>query len=161
MEVAASIAGLLAAGAQLYSTMEWMISTCIDAPSVAHTTYNEVRDFRYVLVKLKRYVDGSEPITLLGASMIDVDHLSLLLSACVFTFSQLERKLDRLFVRPDDYPTPRKMDTLTRLKWLMGQGDIVQLVGHLQQHKSSLNILLTMLIWYIFVRHPLRPAASC
>lgn len=155
MDAAASVVGLLAAGAQLYSTLERLISTFTDAPLLAHTTCNEVRDFRYALSKLKPYVDGSAPVKLLGASMIDVHHLSLTLAASVFTFSRLEKKLERLIIRdllekPDERLVTRSMDTLSRLRWLRDGGDISLLVQHIQQHKSSLNLLLTVLMRHVF-----------
>lgn len=155
MEVAVSVVGLITAGSQIYTSLNRLISTFSDAPLLAHTVCNEVRDFRYALSKLQPYVDGSVPIKLLAASMIDVHHLSLTLAAAVFTFSKLEKKLDGLVVRaqvekPEDRGVARGMDAWSRLKWLRDEGDVSQLVQHIQQHKSSLNILLTVLIRYEF-----------
>lgn len=155
MDAAASVVGLLAAGGKLYTTLERLISTFTDAPLVAHTTCNEVRDFRYALSKLQPYIEGSAPIKLLGASMIDVHHLSLTLGASVFTFSRLEKKLGRLIAwdqleKPDERLVARSMDTLSRLRWLRGEGDISLLVQNIQQHKSSLNLLLTVLMRFVF-----------
>ncbi|KAL0633688.1 hypothetical protein Q9L58_007411 [Maublancomyces gigas] len=149
MEAAISVIGLLAAGAQISTTLQGLISTYSDAPLLAHTTCNEVRDFKYALSKLQPYIDGSIPIKLLGASMIDTHHLSLTLAASVFTFSRLEKKLDRLILRvekPEDRAVVRGMDTLSRLRWLRDDADISRLVQNIQQHKSSLNLLLTVLI---------------
>lgn len=86
MEAAISVIGLLAAGAEIYTTLPGFISTYSDASLLAHTTCNEVRGFKYALSKLQPYIDGSIPIKLIDASMIDVHHLSLTLAAPVFTF---------------------------------------------------------------------------
>lgn len=149
MEVAASIVGLLAAGANIAKTLDHLISTFIDAPSVARTTCNEIRDFRYALTKLQPYVHSAVSTTLLGASVLDIHHLSLTLATSVFTFSMLEKKLDRLVGGRGllvDPAGPRRMDVLSRLKWLRDEAGINQLVQNVQQHKSSLNLLLTVLI---------------
>lgn len=154
MEAAISVIGLLAAGAQISTTLQGFISTYSDASLLAHTTCNEVRDFKYALSKLQPYIDGSITIKLLGASMIDIHHLSLTLAASVFTFSRLEKKLDRLILRaekPEDRAVVRGMDTLSRLRWLRDDADISRLVQNIQQQKSSLNLLLTVLISYTCV----------
>lgn len=58
MEAAASIVGLLAVGAKVYGSLEYFISTAIDAPLSAITLCDEVRDFRFALERLKPYVDS-------------------------------------------------------------------------------------------------------
>lgn len=147
MEALASVVGLIAAGAKVYGALHQLVTSCIDAPVHAHATCNEVRDFGYALTKLQPYVDGSSPIKRLGASATDVHHLSMTLTACVCTFSLLERRVDRLL------PVARStMTTLDRLKWTLAESDITQLVQRLQQHKSSLTLLLT--IWIRFVGTP-------
>lgn len=138
MEAAASIVGLLAVAAQIYTGLHNFTSTCIDAPMVAQVTCDEVNEFRYVLEKLQPYVDGSTAITLLGASMTDVNHLSVALATCVNTFSRLEKMIDKLI-------PARGMDIWARMKWARAEPEIGQLVQRLQQHKSSLQLLLT--IW--------------
>lgn len=157
MEVAASIVGLLAAGAKIAMTLDHLISTLVDAPLVAHTTCNEVRDFHYALTKLKPYVDGTSPLPLLGSKVLDVQHLSLILAASVFTFLLLEKKLDPLLGGKDkleERAAPRGMNAITRLRWLRVEAGINQLVQHVQQHKLSLNTLLTVLIWSVSEKMP-------
>lgn len=141
-----------------------MISIVPDTPSVARTAWDEVRHFLDILTKLQPRVAGSEPINLLGASMIDVDHLSLILAALVVIFSQLEKYLDCHVVRDRtsdrlaaqgqlgksvDGLVARAMDTISRCRWLRDQGELVRLVEHIRHHKSSLDLLLTVLMWYL------------
>lgn len=149
MEVAASIVGLLTTGADVAMALVNLISRFVDAPFVAHTTCNEVSDFRYALTKLLPYVDCSVPVPLLGASVLDIHHLSLTLAGAVFTFSQLEKKLDRLLGGLQDPDVPRPMDVINRLRWLRDEAGINQLVLLVQQHKSSVNLLLTVLMRFV------------
>lgn len=140
MEAAASMIGLIAVGAKVYSVLHQFISNCADAPLVALSTCDEVRDFGYAISKLQPYVEGKTPIKLLGASMTDVDQLSLTLASCVITFSRLEKVMDRLLPR-----NQAAFSTFDRLKWSLAEDNVTQLVTRLQQHKASLTLLLT--IW--------------
>lgn len=147
MEAVASVVGLLAAGVKVYGSLHQFISSCIDAPLAAHTLCDEVRDFRYALTKLQPYVDGSLSISLLGASTTDVDHLSLTLAACVVTFSRLEKRMDRIIAHG-------RMSRMDRLRWSQAEPEITQLVYRLQQHKSTMTLLLTIWIRYAAPRPP-------
>lgn len=149
MEAAAAIAGLMAVGAKIYGALHQFTATCIDAPLIAKTTRHEVQEFGYALNKLQPYVDGSTPIKLLGASMTDVDQLSLTLAACVDTFSLLEKAMNSLM---PGLAGPTRFGTLDRLKWSLAEGNVTQLVQRLQQHKSSLTLLLTIWIrWALWL----------
>lgn len=138
MEAVASVVGLLAAGVRVYSALNRLISSAIDAPLLAHTLHDEVRDFRFMLGKLQPYVDGSS-ITLLGISETDVDHLAMTLVACEATFARLEKKMLRLRVNDG------RMTAINRMMWSLSEPDLALLVGRLQQHKTTMTLLLT--IW--------------
>lgn len=140
MEAAAAVVGLIAVAAKVYQTLHCFTCCCIDAPLVARTAHDEVSDVRYALSKLQPYVEGSTPINLLGASATDVDQLSLTLAACIFTFSRLEKAIDGLIPRHGS-----GFGALDRMRWSLAEANVNQLVQRLQQHKSSLTLLLT--IW--------------
>lgn len=142
METAASIVGLLAVGVKIGLALDQFVSSCVDAPVIARTVCDEVRDFRFALSKLQPYVDGTVAINLLGASATDVDHLSLTLASCLATFSRLEKIVDRLKLR-------ERMDAVDRLRWIWSEAAIAQLVQRLQHHKSTLTLLLTIWIRYV------------
>lgn len=121
MEVAASVVGLLAVGAKLYGVLDKFISDFTDAPLIAQTTCDEIRDFRLAVSKLESYVHDPEALYPLGASIADRNHLTLTLSACVSTFSRLEKTVDRLLTRG-------KMDTIDRLRWSLAEATVAQLI---------------------------------
>lgn len=149
MEAAASIVGLLAIAAKVGLALENFVSNCIDAPLIAQTICDEVRDFRFALSKLQPYVDRTTPITPLGALSTDVNHLSLTLVSCVSTLARLEKTVDRL-------KTSGRMDTVDRLRWSWAEAAIAELAQRLQHHKSTLNLLLTIWIRFVSIHHVLR-----
>ncbi|KAI5842126.1 hypothetical protein DFP73DRAFT_585977 [Morchella snyderi] len=151
MEAAASIMGLLAIGAKVYTTLETFISACKDAPSLALATHNEVRDFHFSLQRMQGILlkkDGLE-ISQLGKSVTDVSHLTFTLLACMATFSEVERVLDRLLPRQEkilgEPPPFPQMSYVKRIRWTIAGGTLSQLITRIQRHKLSLTLLLT--IW--------------
>jgi hypothetical protein len=144
MDVASAIVGLLGVGAQVYSTLNTFVSTCQDAPFIAHTTRDEVRDFHYALDRLRHYVWQREQITPLGRATTDTTQLRLTVASSMATFNQVEKILNRLLVQS-------KMDYIQRIRWALSDGDLAKLLTRIQQHKVTLILLLT--IWSRFVIH--------
>ncbi|KAH0604059.1 uncharacterized protein H6S33_007090 [Morchella sextelata] len=138
MDVASAIVGLLGVGAQVYSTLNTFVSTCQDAPFIAHTTRDEVRDFHYALDRLRHYVWQREQITPLGRATTDTTQLRLTVASSMATFNQVEKILNRLLVQS-------KMDYIQRIRWALSDGDLAKLLTRIQQHKVTLILLLT--IW--------------
>lgn len=75
-----------------------------------------------------------------GASMVLVDHVVVVLSGCVMTFSELEELLGTLNVDGD-------LDVIDCVKWARKESKIAAIVGRLQNHKASLTSILTILGW--------------
>lgn len=142
MEVAASVVGLLAAGAQVSSVLQQFMSSTSNAPSLAQSLNQEIGDFRIVLSKLERIVRGSVPLNKSRGSMIDTDHLAFTLAGCVCTFSQLEKEVDRV-------KSSGKMELLDRIRWARNENTLLYIVQRLQSHKLSLTLILTILTWFV------------
>ncbi|KAI5842131.1 ankyrin repeat-containing domain protein [Morchella snyderi] len=138
MEVAASVVGLLAAATNVYTTLSAFLTVCHDAPTIAQTTSDEVRDFRYALLKLRDYVWQSKNITPLGRATTDTGQLILTLASAMTTLAQVEKTLDPLLAQP-------KMDYIRRIRWGFADSDLSKLLTRIQSHKLTLNLLLT--IW--------------
>jgi hypothetical protein len=138
MEAAASIIGLVAIGLKVYVTLEGFVSTCKDAPEIAKVTRDEVRDFWYALHRLRPFVERTADITPLGAAATDAPQLSLTLGSCMITFSEVEKLLDRLLPKAE-------MNYIGRIRWTVSGAGLTQLIKRIQQHKNTLNLLLT--IW--------------
>jgi len=69
-----------------------------------------------------------------------VEQVVTTLSACVLTFSELD-----VFVQALD--SEQKMGILDRMKWIIKSNALKELLERLQQHKISLNLMLTILTW--------------
>lgn len=138
MEVAASIAGLLTAGAQISKALQHIIQGSVNAPSLAQTIDNEIHDFRFVLSKLQPMVLGSTPLAGSRASIADIGHLTLTLARCVCTLSELETHVDRLI-------KSGKMDIRHRIRWAWMEPTLMALIQRLQHHKLSLTLILLVL----------------
>ncbi|RPB06515.1 hypothetical protein P167DRAFT_580420 [Morchella conica CCBAS932] len=138
MEVAASIVGLLTAASKVYTTLSAFLSSCRDAPIIAQTTSDEIRDFHYALLKLRDCVWQGKNITPLGRATTDTSQLILTLVSSMTTLAQVEKTLDPLLAQP-------KMDYIRRIRWSLADNDLVKLLTRIQSHKLTLNLLLT--IW--------------
>lgn len=134
LSVAASITGLLLAGAKITV----LLRTLVDAPSVVQTVVVEINHFVAVLAQLQQFMRGSLSADHSRASMIQVQQIQLILTGCVLTFSELQSGIDRL----GDRSTFR-----ARVRWVLAESSIQELVQRLRDHKSSLTLILTVLTW--------------
>ena len=70
--------------------------------------------------------------------MILVEHILTALTGCVTTYSDLDSVLNKLEMDPS-------MGGFSRVKWMLEESKISTLLGRLQNHKSSLMLMLTIL----------------
>lgn len=127
------------AGVQISSTIQQLVSGSASAPSVAQAVQSEIHDFVVVLSQLQPLILGTAFANISRASMIDVDQVLVTLTGCVCTFSELEKEVNGLGLATG---------IRNRLKWALAESTISQLVQRLQNHKASLNLMLTILTWY-------------
>lgn len=138
LSVAASITGLLTAGAQVASLLQGFL----DAPNIAQTVVVEINYFIVVLSQLQPFVTGSSTAHQSRKSMIEVQQIQLILTGCVLTFSELQALVDGL--------SPASAGSIGirgRVRWAWAESSIAQLLQRLRDHKSSLALILTVLTW--------------
>lgn len=82
--------------------------------------------------------------------MIDVDELIITITACICTLSDLEKEVDCLAVIDN-------MSIRARLKWAWAETTISGLLERVQHHKLSLNLMLTILTWYVLLNRIILP----
>lgn len=138
LSVAASIAGLATAGAQIISLLQGFI----DAPTIAQTVGVEINHFIVVLAQLQPFVFGSLSADQSRTSMIEVQQIQIVLTGCVITFSELQAAVNGL-----GEGSTGKIGIRGRLKWVMAESTITQYVQRLRDHKCSLTLILTVLTW--------------
>lgn len=142
MEVAASIVGLLTAGAKVAETLILFISSVKTAPDTAEQLYNEVIRFGYILRRIEdrpisSNVNGHSPER---AALVDINFLGATLAAAVFTFSELEKEMERIKARG-------KMDFWDRVKWMRSEKNLLNICLRLNRHETSLTLIFTILTW--------------
>jgi hypothetical protein len=141
ISVAASVVGLLTAAAKISSTMQELVSSVTHASSLSRRVQHEVRDVTAVVAQLQPFVLGSVLPEPSRESMIDVNQVLMILTGTVCTFSELEKEVDGLM-------SDEGMGVLDRARWAWKEPTVIQLCQRLQDHKSSLSLMLTILTWY-------------
>lgn len=141
LSVAASVTGLLSAGAQISSLLQGFL----DAPNIALVVQVEIAHFVAVLSQLQPFVMGSSTASQSRTSMIEVQQIQIILTGSVLTFSELQLAVDGL---TGSQGATSSMGMRGRVKWLFAEASITQLIQRLRDHKSSLTLILTLLTWY-------------
>ena len=96
-----------------------------------------------VLRQLQNYIDGTTHVSIQRLSLIQVEHVTVTLTECVMTYSELDALLKALHV---DQGSLKVWD---RAMWLLKKEDIERLVGRLQNHKSTLGLMLQIIQWWV------------
>ncbi|KAI9656229.1 MAG: hypothetical protein M1821_004892 [Bathelium mastoideum] len=138
LSVGASIVGLLAAGQQIATILYSFVAKVKDAPSLARTVAAEVTDISAALGQLQAYLIGMASANTAGANFILLEQVFAVLCGCVATFSELEAAIDNLKITPH-------MAAFDRAIWSVKEPRIVAIVQRLQNHKTSLTLMLAIL----------------
>jgi hypothetical protein len=147
LSVAASVVGLLTAGAQITKVLTQVINKARDAPDNCRKMRDQVEDIRSVLNQLQMFVIGTSRASRSRTSLILVDQVIVTLAACVTTFSELDSFAQSL-------QSESEMGVLDRLRWLSKEKDMKDVLQRLESHKSSLSLMMTILTWCV---EPLSP----
>ena len=140
LSVAGSIVGLLSAGAQLVSMFYNLASAIKDAPHYANAAVSELEAITMILTQLQEYINGTAQASVQRLSLIHVEHVTATLTECVMTYSQLNALLRTLHA-------DRNLKAWDRAMWLLKKDDVDVLVGRLQNHKSTLGLMLQIIQW--------------
>jgi hypothetical protein len=140
LSVAGSIVGLISAGAQLAPMFCNLASAVKDAPQQAQAAVSEVNGITMVLKQLQKYIDGTSQASVQRLSLIHVEHVTATLTECVMTYSELDALLKALHV-------DQGLNAWDRALWLLKRENIEKLVGRLQNHKSTLGLMLQIIQW--------------
>ena len=142
LSMAAGIAGIVAAVAQVTRLLTRFIKSTIAAPQQAQVVLAEVSDIGEILSQLQSFLLGLKSPKRSRASLLKIDKIITIVSGCVLTFSELEKLLDEM--KTGD------LDVLDRLKWVSKESVVVDLIQRLQNHKASLSLVLNILNGFVF-----------
>lgn len=153
LSVAASVTGLIMAGGQITSLMQRLY----DAPSIALTVETETSHFVVVLSQLQPFLSGQTNTIAhpSRASLVEVQQIQIILTGSVLTLSELQAAVGAIC-----HGSPI-ISLRDRMKWMMAESNIAQLIQRVRDHKSSLTLLLTLLTWYDRVSPLPTPPLQC
>ncbi|KAH0538920.1 hypothetical protein FGG08_004511 [Glutinoglossum americanum] len=138
LSVISSIKGILAASGKIYAILQGIISSSVTTPSLGRDTQHEVRELAAATSQLQSLLLGETVAKPSRDSMIDVNQFLMTLTGIVCAISELEMEIDGLKVDHD-------LGLLDRIKWACEKPAITGLLRRLQDHKSSLALMLEIL----------------
>ena len=140
LSVGAAVVGLASVSAHIVKKLVKFIKNTKDAPKLAQAILAEVKALQGIIDHSKELILGIERQP--GASLVLVEHVVVILSGCVLTFSEVEQLLESLNTEGD-------LDLIDCAKWARKESQIASMIGRLQNHKLSLTTILTVLGWLV------------
>lgn len=137
LSVAAGIAGVVTAAAQISSLLINFTKSTIGAPQQVKVVLAEVSDIGGILSHLQSFLFGLDTPERSRTALLKVEKVVTIVGSCVLTFSELEKLLDDL--------KTENLNLLDSLKWARKESAIVALIQRLHNHKASLSIVLDIL----------------
>lgn len=137
LSVAAGVVGVLTAAAQISSRLVRFARTVKAAPEQARVVATEVSDLSGILSHLQSFLLGHEHSHQSRTALLQVDQLVTVVSGCVLTFQELEKLLDDFEIE--------KMAAMCCARWARKESIVTNLIQRLQNHKSSLSLMLNIL----------------
>ena len=137
LSVAAGLAGVVTAAAQISTLLIKFTKKVKDAPKEAHTILNEVTDTSRILSRLQSFVLDTQSSSQSKACFLHVESVIAIVTGCVATFSELQKLLNGL--------ESDEMTVVDRIKWSKDEPSITALGSRLQTHKASLSLMLEIL----------------
>ncbi|KAK6351942.1 hypothetical protein TWF718_005090 [Orbilia javanica] len=134
--LAASIVGLIAAGAKFVPWLLDVTKKVQDAPKTVVAVMRELNDINLILEGINAFMVIEEKnVPPDRRSLISVDRIAITLTGFVITYSELEQHVD--FVKGGE-----GMSFFDRGKWILKEKDILDVIRRLQNHKLSLSTVL-------------------
>jgi len=138
LSVTASVIALLGAGGRIISILS-QVAAISDAPALATVTLTEMTDISTALQHIRDFVNGAVKVSAELQRHILLEHLVATLTGCLTTYSELDAITDGLKIGSSG------MSVSDRVKWTIKEASISAVVRRLQNHKSSLNLMLSIL----------------
>ncbi|KAL8831878.1 MAG: hypothetical protein Q9170_005105 [Blastenia crenularia] len=137
LSIAAGVAGVLTAAAQISNLLIEFTKNSKNAPQTARIVLAEVSDISGTLAPLQSFLLGNESSDRSRTELLQIDQVITIMSGCVLTFSELEKLLDKL--------EADGKGILHRIQWAKKEKAIASLIQRLQNHKASLSLILQVL----------------
>ena len=142
--VTASIVDILDGATKVSSVLHSFVQDAKRAPKLAQTVLAEVNGLSTVLGHLQTYILGLATSSKSRTSLILVEHVIVTLADCVTTFSELEAVLGTAWIESE-------LRILDRVKWVSNESKVAEIQKRLRSNRSSLTLMLTILLWSVFL----------
>ncbi|KAK1721441.1 uncharacterized protein BDZ83DRAFT_629754 [Colletotrichum acutatum] len=134
LSIAGSVAGLLATAVKVYNTTYNFVSSAIDAPESAMQMFQLIEETKITLSSVHKLLHSIDSFPSSRKNMIQLDHLSIVITHSVLTLS----KLESIVCQQDGLRS--------RMKWaLWHEKKILALLPLLESQKSTLAVMVTIL----------------
>jgi hypothetical protein len=140
LSVAASVVGLISLANQLAPALLNLGSAVKEAKNDAQAAAAEVTGMCIVLQGLQAYIMGRSRTNPQRLRLITVEHITASLTACVFTYSELDAILRALH-------TNSGLGVRDHAVWLLKRESIQSLISRIQNHKMTFTCMLNILQW--------------
>jgi hypothetical protein len=153
LSITASNAGLIGLSGQIISGLKTLYTvgkSAKHAPESIKRVMDEVEDTNGIFGQVQRLItgDGKKP-NHSRLTMISIHHLVSTLSGCVLVCSNLDKYLGEVQGITD--PNAKMNGTKfvwEQVRWATWkESEVATVLGDLQRHKLSLNLMLTILQW--------------
>ena len=137
LSIAAGVVGLTQPTLQIVKILTRITKSAKNAPQQIAIALTEVTETSTILCRLQEYLFNLDRANGVGVTQIEIDHVVVILSGCVATYSEFEALLDKIELE--------NLTVLYRVIWAIDAEKIADIVKRLQTHKASLSLLLTIL----------------
>jgi len=138
LSVTASVIALLGAGGKIISLLS-QVAAIADTPALARATLQEMTDISTALQHIQDFVNGAVKVPIERQQHILLEHLVATLTGCLTTYSDLSVIINSLDIGSSG------ISVFDRVKWTLKEAGINSIVQRLQNYKSSLNLMLSIL----------------
>jgi len=145
LSVAASVAGLLTAAKEVSFVIDKITKSRKSGPKEMSAIKSTVDTLRSVLLQLQLLLLSRASINQERASLILVNEIVVTLTACVMTFSDLDGCMKGL---EKGLEADQKLGLLDSVRWASKDTELKAYLRHLEAHKSSLALMMSILTWY-------------
>lgn len=148
LSVVASVTGVLAVTAKITSSLTGFVKREKEAPKSIQKVITEVSDLNVCLAQLAPYIQKFENVPKSRAAHISVEQVIVINTSCVLALSELEEILD-------SFKLNQPLSTMTKIRWARQEQTITTLLLTLRASTNSLNLILTILSWWVLLVHRL------
>lgn len=153
LSVVASVASLVSVSASILRMAKDLYCNKKDAPDSIQRVIAEMGDMNMIFSQVKRFIDGDGKRPMHARLTVISRHdLEATLSGCVSVCDRLNKHVSAVagVVNNPSSAEKRTALVLARVKWaLWKEEEASAILGELQRHKLSLNVMLNIIQWCV------------